>query len=160
MHQGGGVLDRSNSVPLDFNPRHGGFTRPPAACLPFASVAAPWRRKMFFSREGELRALKLLAERGFGPALLATLEDGRVEEFLEGRVSRSLALDTRKSLIHNAAALDTEETEQQSNSNTWHGCALCCCVSQRAVHSSSAEFAHRVNVQRCPPFQPELELGQ
>lgn len=44
---------------------------------------------MFFSREGELRAFKRLAERGFGPALLATLEDGRVEEFLEGKVSRS-----------------------------------------------------------------------
>lgn len=41
---------------------------------------------MFFSREGELRAFKLLAERGFGPALLATLEGGRVEEFLEGKV--------------------------------------------------------------------------
>lgn len=44
---------------------------------------------MFFSREGELRAFKLLAEQRFGPALLATLEDGRVEEFLEGTVSRS-----------------------------------------------------------------------
>lgn len=42
---------------------------------------------MFFSREAELKAFKLLAERGLGPALLATLEDGRVEEFLEGRVS-------------------------------------------------------------------------
>ncbi len=42
---------------------------------------------MFFSREGELRAFRLLAERGIGPALLATLQDGRVEEFLEGKVS-------------------------------------------------------------------------
>lgn len=41
---------------------------------------------MFFSREGELRAFKRLAEQGFGPALLAPLEDGRVEEFLEGKV--------------------------------------------------------------------------
>lgn len=44
---------------------------------------------MFFSREGELRAFKHLAEQRFGPALLATLENGRVEEFLEGKVSRS-----------------------------------------------------------------------
>ncbi|CAN0548281.1 unnamed protein product, partial [Ectocarpus sp. 12 AP-2014] len=41
--------------------------------------------EMFFSREAELRAFKLLAERGFGPDLLATLGDGRVEQFLEGR---------------------------------------------------------------------------
>lgn len=53
---------------------------------------------MFFSREGELRAFKLLAERGFGPALLATLEDGRVEEFLEGKVRRSRL--TRKADQH------------------------------------------------------------
>lgn len=54
--------------------------------------AHPWDRpppKMFFSREGELRAFMALAERGIGPALLATLEDGRVEQFLEGRVSPS-----------------------------------------------------------------------
>lgn len=42
---------------------------------------------MFFSRENELKVFKLLGELGFGPALLATLEDGRVEEFLEGKVS-------------------------------------------------------------------------
>ncbi|CAM9704225.1 unnamed protein product [Pylaiella littoralis] len=41
--------------------------------------------EMFFSRGAELRAFKALAERGVGPALLATLEDGRVEQFLEGR---------------------------------------------------------------------------
>lgn len=43
--------------------------------------------KIFFSRENELKVFKLLGELGFGPALLATLEDGRVEEFLEGKVS-------------------------------------------------------------------------
>lgn len=42
---------------------------------------------MFFSRENELKVFKLLGELGFGPTLLATLEDGRVEEFLEGKVS-------------------------------------------------------------------------
>ncbi|CBN79735.1 choline/ethanolamine kinase [Ectocarpus siliculosus] len=53
--------------------------------------------EMFFSREAELRAFKLLAERGFGPDLLATLGDGRVEQFLEGR---SLgAMDMRKPAI-------------------------------------------------------------
>lgn len=41
---------------------------------------------MFFSREGELKVSQLLGELGFGPALLATFEDGRVEEFLEGKV--------------------------------------------------------------------------
>lgn len=45
---------------------------------------------MFFSRDDELRTFKLLAEKGFGPALLATFQDGRVEEFLEGRVSSHL----------------------------------------------------------------------
>eukprot|EP00904_Undaria_pinnatifida_P013937 jgi/Undpi1/9674/HiC_scaffold_27.g12130.m1 len=41
--------------------------------------------EMFFSRENELKVAKVLGELGFGPALLATLEDGRVEEFLEGK---------------------------------------------------------------------------
>ncbi|CAN0312635.1 unnamed protein product, partial [Hapterophycus canaliculatus] len=45
--------------------------------------------EMFFKREDELRAFKLLAERGFGPRLLSTLGNGRVEQFLEGRVSLS-----------------------------------------------------------------------
>eukprot|EP00903_Cladosiphon_okamuranus_P017687 g16286.t1 len=53
--------------------------------------------EMFFSREVELRAFKRLAERGFGPALLATLEDGRVEEFLEGKALG--AEDMRKPAI-------------------------------------------------------------
>lgn len=44
-------------------------------------------RQMFFSREEELKVFKVLGELGFGPALLATLEDGRVEEFLEGKVT-------------------------------------------------------------------------
>lgn len=64
----------------------------PLARLPlllcFALPAAATTTKMFFSREAELRAFKLLAERGFGPDLLATLGDGRVEQFLEGRVRR------------------------------------------------------------------------
>ena len=37
---------------------------------------------------------KVLGELGFGPALLATLEDGRVEEFLEGKVIRSVSETT------------------------------------------------------------------
>ncbi|CAM9340075.1 unnamed protein product [Ectocarpus sp. 8 AP-2014] len=53
--------------------------------------------EMFFSREVELRAFKLLAERGFGPDLLATLGDGRVEQFLEGRALG--AMDMRKPAI-------------------------------------------------------------
>lgn len=55
------------------------FLRP---CLPAISRFA----KMFFKRDDELRAFKLLAERGFGPRLLATLGNGRVEQFLEGKV--------------------------------------------------------------------------
>lgn len=43
--------------------------------------------QVFFSREAELRAFKRLAARGLGPKLLATFEDGRVEEFLEGQVT-------------------------------------------------------------------------
>lgn len=43
--------------------------------------------QMFFSRDAELKAFRLLAKRGLGPKLLATFEDGRVEEFLTGRVS-------------------------------------------------------------------------
>lgn len=42
--------------------------------------------QMYFSRESELKVFQLLAQRGLGPALLATFEDGRVEEFLDGRV--------------------------------------------------------------------------
>lgn len=56
--------------------------------------APPLPRKMFFSREKELRVAKVLGELGFGPALLATLEDGRVEEFLEGKVIRSVSETT------------------------------------------------------------------
>lgn len=53
---------------------------PPLCLCPLLAM------KMFFSRENELKVFKLLGELGFGPALLATLEDGRVEEFLEGKV--------------------------------------------------------------------------
>ncbi|CAM9210738.1 unnamed protein product [Scytosiphon promiscuus] len=41
--------------------------------------------EMFFKREDELRAFKILAGQGFGPQLLATLGNGRVEQFLEGK---------------------------------------------------------------------------
>lgn len=51
------------------------------------------RLQMYFSREAELKRFQLLAERGLAPDLLATFEDGRVEEFLPGKVSTVCTCD-------------------------------------------------------------------
>lgn len=63
--------------------------------------------EMFFSRENELKVFKLLGELGFGPALLATLEDGRVEEFLEGKALD--AEDMHRPLISDLVARQMAE---------------------------------------------------
>lgn len=89
---------------------------------------------MFFSREGELRAFKHLAERGFGPSLLATLEDGRVEEFLEGKVSRLPLIEMGTQYAKQLHL--TRKVDQQGGCKRSSGTAALLCVVKLAANGS------------------------
>lgn len=55
------------------------------------------RANVFFDREYEIRAFECISRLGQGPRLLASFPNGRIEEFLNARVS-SLDFSTNSSL--------------------------------------------------------------
>lgn len=118
---------------------------------------------MFFSREAELRAFKLLAERGFGPDLLATLGDGRVEQFLEGRVRCSQSTQPyQKEECRSRYVAHLQPVVQQLHDHVSGGAKFSAterCASRSAVRCGAVQVVPQLLVGFHPPDGLEIVLG-